>query len=272
MIRKRLMMMSSCLLICITSKHSSVKFLINTIQRNVSSIMKPKKIEEDHLELILVRYALMLSTVQHILSARWEIVAQDHTIELKNFIILRSIKLSIALLIQPKQTLVIMVTCALLLIQKMKLLLICQTSLIKIQISTCFILKQFGAHIQIPIILEMHVYMHIIGRTLEESLIFLIMKKSNVLNGKPRILSKHMLMVVSMNIDVNFLMDGKNKNITHLIIKCMHADKLNNAKSLIALITTLKWTEDSQLINSLRSFLKIGVLLHSKHNYTNQYS
>ena len=57
-----------------------------------------------------------------------------------------------------------------------------------------------------------YVYMHIIGKILEESLIFMTMKKTNAHNGRLRILYKPMLMDASMNTDVNTLMVGKNKN------------------------------------------------------------
>lgn len=56
-------------------------------------------------------------------------------------------------------------------------------------------------------------FMLIIGKILEGSLMSLIMKKSNVTNGKRRISFRHMLMVASMNIGVNFRMVGKSRNI-----------------------------------------------------------
>jgi hypothetical protein len=80
-------------------------------------------------------------------------------------------------------------------------------------ISTCSILKQCGALIVIPNMQEMLACMLIIGKILEENLTFLTMRKNSVLNGKLRTSFKPMLMVAKMNIDVSFLMDGKNKNI-----------------------------------------------------------
>lgn len=83
------------------------------------------------------------------------------------------------------------------------------------QISICFISKQFGVHTVIPIIQEMHVSTPIIGKILEGSLIFLITKKNNAPNGRLRTLFRHTQMDVSMNTDVNSLMVGKNKNTIH---------------------------------------------------------
>ena len=88
--------------------------------------------------------------------------------------------------------------------------------------------------------------MLITGKISEENHIFLIMKKNNVLNGKQRILFKHMQMVVNMNIDVNFLMAGKNKNIILSITKCMHVDRLNSVKNHIARTTTQNKIKDNK--------------------------
>jgi hypothetical protein len=72
---------------------------------------------------------------------------------------------------------------------------------------------------------------------------FLIMKKNNVPNGKPRILFRLMLTDVSMSIDASFPMVGKSRSIIHSTIKCMHVDKLNNVKNHIAHTTTLNKIE-----------------------------
>ena len=58
------------------------------------------------------------------------------------------------------------------------------------------------------------------------------MKGSSASNGKLKILFKHTLMDAEMNIDVNFLMAGRSKNIIHKIIRCMPADKEKRAQSL----------------------------------------
>ena len=78
----------------------------------------------------------------------------------------------------------------------------------------CFTSKQYGVPTQILSMREMLVSMLTIGKILEESLISLTMKKSNVHNGKLRTSSKLMLMDAKTNIDANSHMDGKNKNIT----------------------------------------------------------
>lgn len=177
--------------------------------------MKLRKTEEDLLELILVRFVLTSSIVQLITSAPWAIVVADRIIELKSFTILRSIRSSSVHLIQTRSKHVTMAICVLLLMLKRKLLLTCWISLKRILIFTCSISRQCGVLTLTLIIQEMLVYMLIIGKTLEESLMFSITKKSSVLNGKLRTLSKHMQMAVSMSIGASFLMDGKNKNTTH---------------------------------------------------------
>jgi len=57
--------------------------------------------------------------------------------------------------------------------------------------------------------------MLITGKILEESLIYLNMKRNNVLNGKLRTSSKHMPMAANMSIDASTAMVGRNKNTTH---------------------------------------------------------
>ena len=88
--------------------------------------------------------------------------------------------------------------------------------------------------------------MRIIGKILEESLMFLNMKRSNVHHGKLRTLSKHMQMDVKMSTDANILMVGKNKNIILIIIKCIVVELEIIAKSIIVLITILKKIEDNR--------------------------
>lgn len=60
-------------------------------------------------------------------------------------------------------------------------------------------------------------------------------------------------MGASMSIDANILMDGRNKNTILLTIKCMPADKLNNAKNLTVLIFIQNKINVNQLISSSRS-------------------
>jgi hypothetical protein len=118
-------------------------------------------------------------------------------------------------------------------------------------ISTCFILRQSGVHIATQIIREMPVSTLITGKTSEENLIYSIMRKSNVSNGRPRTLFKPMQTAASMSIDANFLMAGKSKNTILSTTKCMLADKLKNAKSHIAPTIIRSKTEDNLLTNSL---------------------
>ena len=80
--------------------------------------------------------------------------------------------------------------------------------------------------------------MHIIGKTSEENLTFLNMRKNNVLLGKLRISYKHMQMDASMNTDAHTHTDGKNKNTTLKITKCMRVDYKTLAPNLIVPIIT----------------------------------
>lgn len=199
--------------ICITSRLNNAKSLISITQRNVSFIMKQRKIEEDIQAPIPVKFALTSSIVLLILNVLQEIVAQDLIIELKNSIILKSIRLSFVSRILIEWNHVIMGICVHLLIQKMRSLQICLISSPKMLTFTCFILRQYGAHIVTLLMLEMHVFTLTTGKILEENPTSLSMRRSNVLNGKLRISSKLMLMAANMNTDVNILMGGKNKSI-----------------------------------------------------------
>jgi hypothetical protein len=78
---KRLMMMSSLTLIYITLRHNNAKYNTSIIPKNASFIMKLKKIEEDHLELIRVKLVNTLLIVLLIMNALWEIVAHVLTTE-----------------------------------------------------------------------------------------------------------------------------------------------------------------------------------------------
>ena len=75
---------------------------------------------------------------------------------------------------------------------------------------------------------------------------YLTMRRSNVLNGRQRTSFKLTQMDASMSTDVNTLMAGKNKNTTHLIIKCIHAGKVNHVQSRIVLTITQKVTGECQ--------------------------
>lgn len=118
----------------------------------------------------------------------------------------------------------------------------------------------------------MHVFMPIIGKISEESHMCLITRKSNVLNGKQRILFKLMQMDASMSTDVNTLMVGKNKSTIHLITKCIHADKVIHVQNLIVLTTIQEVIEEFQLISFTKSSLRIEEQQFSKHRFTNLFS
>lgn len=113
-------------------------------------------------------------------------------------------------------------------------------------ISICFTLKLFGVLIAMLHMLEMPVFMHTIGKILEESPTSSSTKENSAHSGRPNISFKHMQMDVKMNIGANFPTDGKNKNIIHLTIRCMHADKASSATSLIVHIIIQNMTEGIQ--------------------------
>jgi hypothetical protein len=246
--------------------------------------MKLRKIEEGTLELILQKYANKFSLPKLDMTVISGTVVQELTIELRNFIIQRSTKSSFAKATLVRLILATMVICVHLLIRRKKSLLIfCINSLLIIkkintqQISICFILRLFGAHIQMPSIQEMLVCMLIIGKILEENLIFLIMSENNALYGRQNILSKHMLTAAKMSIDANFHMDGRNKNIILWITKYMLADKLLNVQNLTVHIIIVNKIEDSQLVPNLDCSLEIEEALLEEVimpsiNYINQFS
>ncbi len=132
------------------------------------------------------------------------------------------------------------------------------------RISTSFILKPFGARIVIPLTPEMLVFMHIIGKISEGSLISLNMKGISALNGRPRTLSKLMLMVANTNTDANSRMAGKNKNTIPLTIRFMLVESETIARNLTALTTTQRMIEDSHWINTSNSFPRIEAPLNHK--------
>ena len=159
-----------------------------------------------------------------------EIVVQKLTIELKNSITPRNIKSNFVKVIQIELNLVTMVICALSHILRSKSQWIYYISLdamnliraVSIQsqsisqlISTCSILKLFGAPIVMLLMLETPVSMRIIGKILGGNLTCLTTKESNALNGKLNISFKLTQMVAKMNTDVSIHMVGRNKSIIH---------------------------------------------------------
>lgn len=92
---------------------------------------------------------------------------------------------------------------------------------------TCSILRLSGV-LLILIITKLNVIMLIIGKILEENLIFLIIiHKSYVRIGKLVLLLVNMRKVVYFKLLVKNAMVGKNRNIIHTIIKQNHA-KIRN--------------------------------------------
>jgi hypothetical protein len=112
--------------------------------------------------------------------------------------------------------------------------------------------------------------MLITGKILEENLMFTSTKKISASNGKRRILFKPMQMAVNKNTGANILMDGKNRNTTLLIIRCMRAGSRISVKNLIAHIFTLTKIEDRLLVNISKSFQKIEVQLFNRHSSTKE--
>jgi hypothetical protein len=70
----------------------------------------------------------------------------------------------------------------------------------------------------------MPVYMLIIGKILEGNHMYLSMIRISVHSGKLKTSYKLMLMDVNMNTDVSTHMDGRNRSIILIIIRCMHVD------------------------------------------------
>jgi SLT domain-containing protein len=145
------------------------------------------------------------------------------------------------------------------------------------QISICFTSKQYGALTVMLLMHEMLASMLTIGRISGGNLTSLSMKESSALNGKQKILFKHMQMVVEMNIDVNFLMAGKNKNIIHITIRCMPVDKEKFAQSHTALTFTPIKTRECQSIHFSNFSPETEVVHQAGHimlftSSTNQFS
>ena len=130
------------------------------------------------------------------------------------------------------------------------------TSLVKIQISTCSILSPFGALITRRTTKETNVYIHTIGKILEENLSFTTIKKTNVRIGAQDHLSTTTKMDVLMSICALIAMVGKNKNIILKTISSILASMESIAKSLIVLTITINKTGDNHYLNGLKYFLR----------------
>lgn len=132
--------------------------------------------------------------------------------------------------------------------------------MIKISTFTCSILKLYGVLIMKQIIKEMYVFMHIIGRILEENLIFIFTARSNAQIGEADSSLILIRMVVHMNINVLAAMVGKNKNTIQRTINLIHANMQNNVQNLIVLIIMVKQIKDNIYLNGLRFFPKQELL------------
>jgi hypothetical protein len=82
------------------------------------------------------------------------------------------------------------------------------------------------------------------GRTSEENLTYMSMRKNSVPLGKLRTSFRLMLMVANKNTDAPIPMDGKSKSTTLKIIKCMLVDSKTLVLNLTVLITTLIKTSE----------------------------
>lgn len=84
-------------------------------------------------------------------------------------------------------------------------------------------------------------------------------KESSANSGKLKILFKHMQMDVEMNTDVNFHMDGRNKNIILIIIKCMLAGREIHAQNRTVLIFILIKIKEIRSVHFSNFSLEIEV-------------
>jgi len=80
--------------------------------------------------------------------------------------------------------------------------------------STCFISKQFGVPTMKTIIREINVFLHIIGKILEESHSSISIRKNSVLTGDRGNLLTTIKMDALMSTSAIIVMAGKNRSIT----------------------------------------------------------
>lgn len=137
-----------------------------------------------------------------------------------------------------------MEACVLSLILRMRLQQICFINLNKTWIFTYFILKLFGVLNLTQTTKDNRVFMHTIGKTSEENLIYIIMTRSNANIGRSKTLFPHIQKVVFLSTVVSTLMVGKNKNIIHQITKFIYAKTMRNARKNTALISIMKMKKE----------------------------
>lgn len=105
-------------------------------------------------------------------------------------------------------------------------------------ISTCSTLRQSGVPTPMPPTRGMPASMLITGRISEGNHTLTITRGNSALSGRPSTLCKPMPMAARMNIAVVSRMDGRNKSTTRSTTRCMRADRMRAALSLIVLTST----------------------------------
>lgn len=122
------------------------------------------------------------------------------------------------------------------------------------------ILKLYGVPRVTKSTTEKSVFMHTTGKTLEESLTFINMRKSSVLIGTKRNFVKLTTQTARWSIAALRAMDGKSKNIIHITIK-QASVRHSLAIKAIAHTTMMKlrkeslWTQTSKLLQETERVL-----------------
>ena len=150
-------------------------------------------------------------------------IATCATTALRISIIRKSIKQNSVRLTQIKLTVASTVICALLHIMKMNLLLTYLKKWKKIQIFSCFTIKQCGALSAKRSTREINACTLITGKIFEENQMCLSIRLSNVRCGTIRKIQKITKMVVLWSTDATYVMVGKSLNSTRVSIKFKNA-------------------------------------------------
>lgn len=79
--------------------------------------------------------------------------------------------------------------------------------------------------------IEKIVFMHIIGKTLEEIHKFILITNKFVWIGNLKKLSQNIRMVVKMDSNVNFHMAGKRENVILLLLMSIYKNKYKETKN-----------------------------------------
>lgn len=134
-------------------------------------------------------------------------------------------------------------------------------SLSLIWIFTYFILKPFGVLIEKMIMREMSVFMLIIGKIIEENLLFLLILKKCVRIGILKTSLLHTKMVACWSISVPLVMAGKNKSFILISSKLNRAYMEILVKSLTVHITIQKPIGSIHYQLGSSTFLKLELLI-----------